>query len=354
MNTNDKQFLIDLLEAPSPSGYETRAAEVFRNRLKKTCDSIQTDVMGSVLAKLEGDAKYPSVMLTGHIDEIGFGINYISDDGFLYFKAIGGIDTGVLPGTRVQIVASSGIYNGVIGRKPVHLMDADERKKLVPFEKLFIDVGMSGEEAKKTFRIGDPISFGLGYEEIGAGFFTSRAIDDKAGTWIIARVMEEVKKSKKKHGDLIVVATVQEEIGLRGAKTASFGANPDIGIAVDTHPATDHPDSDSKKDGLAECGKGPLITRGPNINPVLFERFIDSAEKSKVPYQISLAPRGTGTDANSIQLTRAGKATGLFSVPLRYLHTPSEVAKLTDLEDTVKVLTHFVLSLKPGIDLTPA
>jgi putative aminopeptidase FrvX len=354
MQKKDLQFLSDLVEAPSPSGFEQPAAKVFRERLHKTADSIDTNVMGSVHAVLSGsDPKGVSVMLAGHIDEIGLMVNYITPDGFIAFASIGGVDAAVLPGMRVRVHAKEGALLGVMGRKPIHLIEDDERKSVTKIEKLFIDLGFSGDEVKKKVRIGDPITFDVGLETFGDDLAVSRAFDDKMGAWIAARVLEEVKKAGGPAGDLIAAATVQEEVGLRGGITSAYGVNPMVGIAVEVGHATDYPDIDKRKHGEANCGDGPIIARGPNINPALFDLLQAAAEKAKVPFQIGAEPRGTGTDANAIQLSRGGKAAALISIPLRYMHTPTEVLSLKDLDATVKLLTRFVLDLKPGTDFTP-
>jgi endoglucanase len=354
MQKKDLQFLTDLVEAPSPSGFEQPAAKVFRERLAKTADSLDTNVMGSVHALLKGQKPGGvSVMLAAHIDEIGLMVNYITSDGFIAFAAIGGVDAAILPGMRVQVHTRDGALLGIMGRKPIHLIEDDERKTITKIEKLFIDVGMTGEEVKKQVRIGDPITFDVGVETFGDGFAVSRAFDDKMGAWIAARVLEEVKKAGGSPGDLTAAATVQEEIGMRGGHTSAWCCDPDVGIAVEVGHATDYPDIDKRKHGEANCGDGPIIARGPNINPVLFDLLIAAAEKSKTPYQIGAEPRGTGTDANAIQLSRGGKAAALISIPLRYMHTPTEVLSLKDLDYAVKILTRFALDLEPGTDFTP-
>lgn len=354
MQKKDLQFLTDLVEAPSPSGFEQPAAAVFRKRLAKAADAIETNVMGSVHALLKGSKNNGvSVMLAGHIDEIGLMVNYINADGFISFAAIGGVDAAILPGMRVRVHTSDGTLLGIMGRKPIHLIEDDERKSITKIDKLFIDLGLPGAEVKKRVRIGDPITFDVGLETFGDGFAVSRAFDDKMGAWIAARVLEEVKKAGGPAGDLTAAATVQEEVGLRGGITSAFGVDPQVGIAVEVGHATDYPDIDKRKHGEADCGKGPIIARGPNINPVVFDALIAAAEKAKVDYQIGAEPRGTGTDANAIQLSRGGKAAALVSIPLRYMHTPTEVLSLKDLEAAVKLLTRFVLDLAPGTDFTP-
>ncbi|NLG11198.1 MAG: M42 family metallopeptidase [Coriobacteriaceae bacterium] len=353
MKKKDLEFLRDLTEAPSPSGYEVPAADILRKRLAPIADELETNVLGSVHALLKGKADSLSVMVAGHIDEIGMMVNYISDDGFISFSAIGGVDAAILPGMRVNVHTTDGILLGIMGRKPIHLIEQDDRKTVTPLDKLFIDVGLGGEDAKKRIRIGDPVTYGVGFEEYGDGFAVARAFDDKLGVWVAARVLEEVKNAGGAKGDVIAAGTVQEEIGLRGGTTSAYGVDPDIGISVEVGHATDYPDIDKRKHGEAVCGKGPLIARGPNINPVLFDRLVAAAEKTKTPYQIGPEPRATGTDANAIQISRGGKVAGLISVPLRYMHTPTEVLKLEDIEHTVKIITRFILDLDETVDFTP-
>jgi putative aminopeptidase FrvX len=357
MRPADLKFLKDLTEAPSPSGFEQPAAKVFREFVSKHADEVTTNVMGSVHALLRGKgkgaSKGPSVMLAGHIDEVGMMVNYITPEGFIAFKAIGGVDAAILPGTRVDVHTKTTVLRGVMGRLPIHLIDEDQRKTVTKLEKLFIDLGLPAERVKKLVRIGDPITYGVGFETFGDGMAVSRAFDDKMGAYICARVLEQVKKAGGAKGDLIAAATVQEELGLRGGTTSAYGVDPVVGIALEVGHATDYPDVDKRNHGEADCGKGPIIARGANINPAVFDGLVAAAEKAKVAYQIGAEPRGTGTDANAIQLSRGGKAAALVSIPLRYMHTPTEVLALSDIEDAVKLLTRYVLDLDPATDFTP-
>lgn len=359
MNRKDLNYLRDLTEAPSPSGFEVPAAEIMRKRLKDTADSVETNVLGSVHALLKGKGKGPSVMIAGHIDEIGMMVTYVNDEGFISFKPIGGVDAAVLPGMRVNVYptgdkAKTGqVLRGVIGRKPIHLIDVDDRKNVTKMEQLFIDVGLEGKKLKELVRIGDAITYGVGFEEFGDGFAVARSFDDKLGVWIASRVLEEVKKAGGAPGDLIAVGTVQEEIGLRGGTTSAYSVDPVVGISAEVGHATDYPDIDKRKYSEATCGKGPIIARGPNINPILFERMVEAAKKAKAPYQIGPEPRATGTDANPIQLSRGGKVAGLISIPLRYMHTPTEVVKISDLDAAVSILAGLVMSLDDEVNFIP-
>jgi endoglucanase len=353
MRPSDLKFLKNLTEAPSPSGFEQPAAKVFRDFVAPLADEVETNVMGSVHARLRGKAKGVSVMLAGHIDEIGLMVQWITPEGYITFKPIGGVDAAILPGMRVDVHTKTGALRGVMGRLPIHLIEDDQRKTVTKMEKLFIDLGLPAERVKALVRVGDPITYGVGFETFGDGMAIARAFDDKMGAYICARVLEEVKKAGGAKGDLIATATVQEEIGMRGGHTSGYGVDPVVGIALEVGHATDYPDVEKRTHGEANCGGGPIIARGPNINPVLFDLLVAAAEKAQVSYQIAAEPRGTGTDANAMQLARGGKATALVSVPLRYMHTPTEVLRLSDIEDCVRLLTRFVLDLDPSTDFTP-
>lgn len=353
MRPESYKFFKTLIEAPSPSGYEQPAAKVLREFLEPIADEVTTDVMGSVHAVLKGTGEGPSVMLAGHIDEIGFMVTYITDDGYCAFAPIGGHDPQILPGMRVDVHAKDGVLRGVLGRLPIHLLEDEDRKTVVKMHKMFVDLGMSGKDVKKKVRIGDPITFGVGVEKFGDGMTVSRAFDDKMGAYICAEALRLVKEAGGASGDLVAAGTVQEEIGLRGGTTSAYSQDPVVGIAVEVTHATDYLDVDKRKFGEVCCGKGPVLARGANINPKVLALLIEAAEAEKIPYQIEGAPRGTGTDANAIQLSRGGKAAALVSVALRYMHTPTEVLALEDVENTAKLLAAFVRRLDPKTDFTP-
>ncbi|WP_302392820.1 M42 family metallopeptidase [Eggerthella sinensis] len=347
MKNKQVKFLKQLLETPSATGTEIAVAELVRERLAGTADEIQTDVMGSVHARLSGTGVAPSLMLSAHMDEIGLMVTYISDEGFLSVSSVGGVDAAILPGMRVDVHASNSMepLRGVVGRKPIHLIEPDERKSVTPIDKLVIDLGMPAKRVKKLVMVGDVITFGVGFERFGKNMAVSRAFDDKAGVWIAMRVLETLAEEGRAPGDFIVAATVQEEIGTRGAITSTYGVNPDVAVAFDVTHATDYPGIDKTKYGKIVCGEGPVIARGPNINPAVFERLVAAAEAEGIPYQIEAEPGVTGTDARSIQITRGGIPTGLVSVALRYMHTPTEVVSLDDLDATVKLLVRFARDL---------
>lgn len=340
-------FLIDLLNARSPSGFEYEAQTVLDTYLKPSADLYEKDTLGNRIATInpKGD---PILMLAGHMDELGLMVRYINDKGFIYFDTIGGHDLTIIPGRRIKILTAKGAISGVTGKRAIHLMTEEERKKVSQLHELWIDIGAKDkEEAKALVAIGDPIIYDHGFELLRHCRATARAFDDKAGCYVISETLRRVAKKKSQlQACLVSVATTQEEIGVRGATPSTFKVNPHIGIAVDVGHATDHPECDVKKYGEFYLGKGPIISRGPNINPFVFERLVFCANKIKVPYQVEAEARPTGTDARTIQMSRAGVATGLISIPLRYMHTPSEVVDLEDVENAVKLLECFALSLK--------
>ncbi|MCL2655228.1 MAG: M42 family metallopeptidase [Coriobacteriia bacterium] len=353
MKETDFAFLKELVEAPSPTGWEKPAAEVLRARLEKSADEVTTDCLGSVHALLRGsDAQAPSVALAAHLDEVGLIVTYITPEGYLSFSALGGVDAAILPGLRVDIHTDSGTVLGVLGRKPIHLIEADERKTVTPIEKLFIDVGLPADEVKKRVRVGDPITVHAGLETFGEGLIVSRALDDKMGAWIAARVLEELKDSGGAKSDYWCVGSVQEEIGMRGGATSAYALDPDIFIAIEVCHATDYPDIDKRSHGEQIVGKGPVFGRGPNINHAVLARLEQAADKLGLAYQLEVEPRATGTDANPAQLARGGKITALVSIADRYMHTPTEVVSLVDMENCVQILKQFILDLDASTDLS--
>jgi putative aminopeptidase FrvX len=342
-------FLKDLLSARSPSGHEYEAQAVFDNYVKSKADTYSKDAMGNRTAVLnpKGD---PTLMLAGHIDELGLMITYVNKDGFLYFETIGGHDRTVISGRRVLIQTEKGLVKGVTGKRAIHLMDESDRKKVPEIHEIWIDIGVkSKKEALEKIRIGDVATYDHGFDIFNGSVGVARAFDNKSGAYIIGETLVRLSKDKKGlNAKVVSVATVQEEIGVRGATTSSYAVNPQIAIAVDVGHATDHPDCDHRKFGETKLGAGPIICRGPNINPKVYNKLITTAKKLKIPYQLEGDPRPTGTDARVIQIARGGVATGLISVPLRYMHTPSEVVDLEDIEHCVQLLVGFAKTLEKG------
>jgi len=352
MRKEQRAFLKRLLEEMSPSGYEDRARRVWMERVKDAADEVQVDVMGNAIASVNPSGA-PRLVIAGHIDEIGVIVKHIDDKGFVRFGGIGGWDVQNLVGQRVRLMGRNGDVFGVIGRVPIHLMDEKERR--VPkIHELHIDIGVkSRKEAEKLLRIGDAGVIDAGFCELQGGRCAGRGCDDRLGAYVAAEVARELAKRKGLKAAVFCVATVQEEVGLRGARTAAWGIEPDVGIAVDVTFATDQPGVQPGRVSSVKLGGGPVLCRGANINPKVFQLLEKAAKKAKVKVQYDAYPGGTGTDANVIQLTRAGVATGLVSIPLRYMHSPIEVFDTADVDGCVRLLTEFALLLDAKTDFRP-
>ncbi|MBE3123269.1 MAG: M42 family metallopeptidase [Planctomycetes bacterium] len=354
MQADRRKFLENLMAAWCPSGFEEEAQEIVRARLAPQADELRTDVHGNVLAGINTKAAL-RVMLAGHVDEIGLMISHIDDNGFLYFQTIGGFDPSVVAGQQVIIHGAKGPVPGVIGRKAIHLMTDEERKAAPRIEDMFIDIGArDGKEAKQSVRVSDPATLNVSLQYLLGDRVSSRGFDDRIGAFVVVETLLEVARRRPRVA-LWSVSTVQEEVGLRGAKTSAFGIDPHVGIAVDVGHASDYPaaEKDKRKLGDIRVGNGPMLCRGPNINAAVEKGLEKVAAAKRIPFQIQAEPRATGTDANAIQLNRAGVATALVSVPNRYMHTPVEVISLTDADNTIRLLAEYVLSLKPGDTFIP-
>ncbi|HRF59857.1 MAG TPA: M42 family metallopeptidase [Fimbriimonadaceae bacterium] len=354
MRPESLEFFKAIVNAPSPSGYEEPAAEVYRDYCGGFADKIHTDVHGNVWAIANPDASM-KIMLAGHMDEIGFIIHYISDDGLLYFSGIGGHDSVIPVGQRVWIHGTERVA-GVIGRKAIHLLEDEERKKKPELKDLWIDIGAASRaEVEAVISLGDVVTFQYEFQMLMGDRATARGFDNKMGSFIVAEALRLLKTDGGLDPGVGVyaVATVQEEIGLRGARTASFGIAPQTGLAVDVNHAIDYPSVSKTRYGQLDVGKGPSVMRGANTNHTVFRLIKDGAAEENIPYQVDVAPGGTGTDGNAMQLNREGMAVGILGVPLRYMHTPCEVLSITDVEDCARLMAAYCRQVKPDTDFTP-
>jgi len=352
MQSSALEFFKEVLQTPSPSGYESPLQEIVRQYIGPKADRVTTDVHGNVIAVRNLHAPL-RVMLAGHCDQIGLIVKHIDDDGFLYVQPIGGWDPQVLIGQRMIVWTAGGPLFGVIARKPIHLLNEEERKQVPKMQDLWVDIGGGKkEEVEKLVRVGDPVTVELGYREMLNGRAVSPAMDDKCGLWVVMEALRRID-SGKLHAAVFAVSTVQEEVGLRGSKTSAFGIDPHVGVAVDVTHATDCPTIEKKHEGDVRLGKGPVIYRGPNMNPKVVARLIQAAEDHEIPYQLGASGRATPTDANSLQVNRAGVATALVSIPNRYMHSPVETISLEDIDHAADLLARFVEELEPGMDFTP-
>lgn len=352
MNDAQFQFLRALVDTTGPSGYEQQAQRVWIEHVRGAAESVKVDMMGNAIAALNSGGN-PKVMMEAHIDEIGFIVKYIGDDGFLYFAPIGGFDPSTLAGNRVSIMGTNGPVLGVIGRKPTHLIDPEERKNAPEIKNMWIDIGAtSREEAQSLVGIGDAGGRCAGVERLRGNFLTGNSFDDRVCCYIVAEAFRNLAEGTPQAA-VYAVSGVQEEIGLRGARVAAYEVNPQIGIALDVIWTSDHPHTSKTELGEIVAGKGPVLSRGASTNPKVYQRLVKAAEAEGVQYQIEAAPSSTHTDEDVIQMARSGVATGLISVPTRYLHTASEVLNTDDVDGAVRILTRFVRDLDGNLDLTP-
>ena len=352
MQDDALQFLKDLLHAPSPSGYERPVQDVVRRFAKGFTDDVKTDWHGNVVAAVNPSG-FPRIMLAGHCDQIGLLVKHIDDKGFLWVHAIGGWDPQVLIGQNVQVWTKAGPVAGVIARKPIHLQSPDDRKVVPEIKNLWVDIAVQdGNEARELVAIGDPITVTLGFRELRNGLASAPGMDNKVGAWTVMTAAERVACGNPKAA-VFAVSTVQEEIGLRGVQTSAFQIDPQLGIVVDVTHATDCPTIDENQYGRIKVGKGPVLYRGPNVNPVVFERLVERAASAEIPIQINGLATAASNDAAQLQLTRGGVATGLVCIPNRYMHSPVEVVSLNDLDQAAELIARFCLSVDASSDFTP-
>jgi len=348
-----KKFFKDILETPSPSGYEQPVQEIVRKYMAEFADDVRTDLHGNVIAGANVDAPL-RVMFAGHSDQIGLIVSHINENGYVYSNPIGGWDPQQLIGQRMTIWSADGPVLAVIARKPIHLLDQDERKQVVKQKELWLDIGAKDrDEAAGLVAVGDPVTLELGYQEMRNSFANSPGMDDKTGLWTCIEGMRRAVKRGGLNVALFAVSTVQEEIGLRGATTSAYGVNPQVGIAVDVTHATDCPTIDKTQEGDIKLGSGPVIYRGPNMNPIVVKRLRAAADAAAIECQWGASGRGTGTDANAIQLARGGVAAGLASIPNRYMHSAVEMVSLDDLDHAADLLAEFALRIEADADFTP-
>jgi endoglucanase len=345
-------FLKNLLQAPSPSGYEGPVQEVVRTWARSYADEVRTDRHGNVHAVLHPGGQ-PRIMLAGHCDQIGLMVQHIDEHGFLYVQPIGGWDMQVLLGQDLTVWTRQGPVTGVVSRKAPHLLTNEERNKVPQFTDVWVDIGARDrKEAETLVTAGDPVTFALGYRELRNRLVTAPGLDDKVGVWTVMETLR-LLRGRPLQAAVHCVSTVQEEVGLRGATTSAYGIHPTIGIAVDVCHATDTPGNDKKQLGDTRLGEGPALFRGPNINPRVLERLEEAARAHEIGVQVRGAPRATGTDANVMQLSRDGVATGLIGIPNRYMHSPVEVVCLDDLVRAARLLAEFCMRVTPQMEWTP-
>ena len=353
LEADSKAFLLDLLNTPSPTGFEFRGQKKWVEYTRHYADAVQNDAYGNAWATLTGDAKKPRrIMLEAHADEIGFMIKTITKGGFLNLDRVGGSDVATARGRRLDILGDKGGVRGVIGNTAIHIRDRED-EKVPKVHELYVDVGAKNEKevAALGLRVGHVAVYADAAEFIGKDLIMGRALDNRIGGFIIAQVMKRLSARKNRiNSTVIAVNAVQEEVGGHGAKMVTHRLMPDVAVCLDVTHATDTPGIDKAKHGEVKLGGGPSVTHGTCNHPVVVKRLLDAAKKVKVPIQHESSSRYSGTDTDEIFRVQHGIPSGLISLPLRYMHSVVEVANLKDVEQVIQVLTAFVESVSEKDD----
>jgi putative aminopeptidase FrvX len=337
-----------LLTAPGPSGYEGPPTQVFREAAAEFAE-VTGDTLGSSVARVKGTGEGPLLTVVGHIDEIGLIVTNVDDKGFLHFTGIGGWDTQILVGQRVEVVTKDGSVPGVVGKKPIHLLRDEERKKVAELKDLHIDIGAKdGDEARGLVRVGDVAVIAADPVELPNNRVVSRSMDNRIGTFVAFEAARLVAEAGGAPGDVAAIAAVQEEITFAGSQTTAFRLEPDVAIVVDVTFETGAPGTDENELGKHPFGSGPVIDRGSTLNPHVIEGLIAAAEAEGIPYTLAASARYTGTDADAIHISRQGVPTAVVSVPLRYMHSPVEMVQIDDVENAAKLIAAYARRLEPG------
>ena len=343
-------LLRDLLTAPGPSGYERAPNAVWRSAAEGFAEA-RSDTLGSSVARVPGTGDGPLLAVVGHIDEIGLIVTQIDDEGFLHFSGVGGWDWQILVGQRVEVTTRDGVVPGVVGKKPIHLLKDEERKKVPEAKDLHIDIGAKdGDEARRLVRIGDAAVIAGEPVELPNGRVASRSLDNRLGAYVALEAARLVSEAGGAPGDVAAVAAVQEETTFAGSRTSTFALDPRVAIVVDVTHATDAPGIDARELSKHALGTGAVIERGSIISPAVFELLHETAEAEDIPFTISAAGGKTGTDADAVHLSRAGVPTGVVSIPLRYMHSPVEMVQLDDVEACAGLVAAFARRLGPDVD----
>jgi endoglucanase len=354
MNSQSRELLYDLICTPSPTGSEQVIQRKIYDHFKDIAHSIEPDVHGNLILAINPNAKR-KVMLAGHCDQIGFLVKYISPDGYIYLDSLGGTDSGVILGSVLVIHTQSGPIEGVVGRKPVHMQQGPEVQQIPVKNKIWLDIGAKDEaEVRERVKLGDYVTFPLQVTELQNDLVAAPGLDNKAGLFTCLETLRLCAQTNCDVG-LYVASTVQEEIGSRGASTATSRLSPDVGIAVDVVPATDDPGYDLPPQQNIPCklGCGPTISTGPNTNPVVEKMLIDSAARLDFPYQPDPSGQTIPNDGRVIQIADSGVAVASVGIPQRNMHTQVEIVAFSDLDNTVKLLVDFVHSIDENTDFRP-
>jgi putative aminopeptidase FrvX len=322
---------------------------VFRDACAEFAE-VTHDTIGSTVARVAGTGGGPVLAIVGHIDEIGLIVHHIDDDGFLWFTSVGGWDPTILVGQRLEIATRNGPVPGVVGKKPIHLLGDEERRKAPELKHLHIDIGAKdGDDARSIVRVGDVAVIAGEPVELPNDRVISRSMDNRLGCYVAYEAARLVAEAGGAPGDVCAVAVGQEEITFAGARTTAFSLDPDLAIAVDVTFATDAPDTNEKEVGRHRFGSGPVLQRGATLDPQLFELIHAAGEAEKIPFTVTASGRSTGTDADGMHAARAGVPTSVVSVPLRYMHSPVEMVQMDDVQNAARLIAAFAQRLEPGL-----
>ena len=352
MTSDERTFLFDLLQTPSPTGFEFRGQRKWADYMRGIADSVESDAYGTAWARFSGsNGEEPLVMIEAHADEIGYMVKQITDEGFLRIDRIGGVDAATGRGRRLDLLGDKGVVRGIIGNTAIHIRENPNDEKSPKPNELFVDIGASSKEevAEAGLRVGHPAVYADGVEEFGAGRLAGRALDNRIGGFVLARVMAKLSEVEgRPPWSCVAVNAVQEEIGGYGAKMAAHRLMPNVCLVLDVTHATDTPGIEKAKHGDVKLGQGPTITHGTGNHPKVVERLMAVAEEDKIPLQHEASSRATGTDTDSIYHIREGIPSALVSLPMRYMHSVVECVDLGDLENPVDLMAGFVRSLALG------
>ncbi len=355
LDQESQTLLEELIITPSPTGYESKGQQIWKDYLKKYSDRVESDAYGSALARIETNADVATVMIEAHADEIGMVVQHISDKGFVTLNKLGGSDSTIARGKRVYIHNKSGRVTGVVGNTAIHLQDNKNGGGKQPaWKDIYVDIGVSSkEEALEMIQVGDPVTYTDDLEFLNDEIITGRALDNRIGSFAIARVMRNLYTQKNKlKVNVMALNSIQEEVGGFGARMMSFRHMPDAAIVTDVTHATDTPGINNKEHGTVKLGEGPTVQHGGANHPGVVELIEKTASNHKISIQHEATSIRTGTDTDSIFYQRTGIPSALISLPLRYMHSPVETASLTDLENLVTLMTETVLAMEPDQEFT--
>ena len=346
-------FLKKLLDAPGPSGFETLASRAWRAEAETFAERVTSDVAGNCIAEVNQGGS-PTILVDGHLDEIGVITQYIDDDGFLFISPIGGWDAQVLVGQRIRLLTAQGDVFGVVGRRPIHLSKDSDRKRPAKFEDLWLDIGAKDRaEAEARVSVGDPGVIDSRAHDFPNNRLVSRSIDDRIGAFAALEVLRRYAQ-RPGAARLVAAGTTQEEIAWTGggALVAANIVRPKMAIVIDVTFATDHPDIEKKTIGDHRLGSGPVISRGALLSPVVFELLRGAAKARNIPFTVHAAGRETATNADAIHIAQEGVATALVSIPNRYMHSPNEMVSLDDVDHTIELIAEVCRMVTGQTDFT--